>query len=146
MIVVILAAATLYSNFWQAGIIYDSGRAWTSSGSWYGWVRVRRGGVELRWERPATGFYVPQAFLFRPAFPLRADLPWAHAGTGSFSAEVPFWCMLPLALTPRITSHALRRWRGRHAGLCTQCRYSRAGLPATAPCPECGVPPVNSPR
>ena len=67
---------------------------------------------------------------------IRIDGPFA-GGAVYWIATIPLW--IPAAfgligLTPTIGRAARRRRRG----VCPRCTYSRAGLPATAPCPECG--------
>ncbi|MFT3686648.1 MAG: hypothetical protein QM783_17305 [Phycisphaerales bacterium] len=54
---------------------------------------------------------------------------WLLAGAPGFAMLV--WLVTGLALW-------LTRNRGRRGMLCAHCGYDRAGLPAEAPCPECG--------
>ncbi len=65
--------------------------------------------------------------LILPTKPLWSGL---LADTASFAAA---WLLL-LTLIPILRSVA-RRSKGR----CPRCNYHRAGLPPTAPCPECGA-------
>jgi hypothetical protein len=59
--------------------------------------------------------------------------------------NVPLW--LPLLLAVAVTSRAWTRWirRPRDPSRCPACRYPRAGLAFTIPCPECGNPPPPPP-
>jgi hypothetical protein len=68
-------------------------------------------------------------FIFKPAGPTGVALliAWWFAAC---SAGLAWWAWLaPLE---------------RSDGHCPACGYSRAGLPATAPCPECGASPALS--
>lgn len=66
------------------------------------------------------------------------------AGARTIWITVPLW--LPAALT---TAAAAALWAGgpgrrvlrTRSGRCPDCGYDRAGLPAPAPCPECGAVP-----
>jgi hypothetical protein len=60
--------------------------------------------------------------------------------TGLFFVLIPLWLPLLLTLIPTTIAWRLDARARRLAilGRCTQCSYDLAGLPADAPCPECG--------
>ena len=69
-----------------------------------------------------------EAFTWMPRF------DWFKSG---FVVMLPLWT--PIAVLAPVTGWLF--WMGRRArpGRCPQCRYDRAGLPNSAPCPECGL-------
>jgi hypothetical protein len=65
----------------------------------------------------------------------RANLPCLPIWTG-LVADGAFYGLVWWVLLA--APGCVRRWRRRGAMLCEGCAYSLAGLPAGAPCPECG--------
>jgi hypothetical protein len=57
-----------------------------------------------------------------------------------FIANTLFYAALPMGVWLAIGP--VRRWRRRRAGRCPACGYDRAGLAASAVCPECGHAPA----
>ena len=76
------------------------------------------------------------------ALPKRGMMWWFdNAGSDPIRIiVVPFWvpaaaCLIASALAWRLDTLATRRAK---LGMCPKCSYSRTGLAASAPCPECG--------
>lgn len=77
-----------------------------------------------------------------------ADWAWTwwvwgdHPRTPVKEFAVSVWPLAPLGALAGVTMLAWSRQGARRArvGLCAACSYSRAGLPPSAPCPECGRP------
>ena len=65
--------------------------------------------------------------------------PWWPGVWRNLAVHGAAWLVIVIMFT-----QAWSRWRCRilrrhtHRGECPSCRYQRAGLPAAAPCPECG--------
>ena len=110
--------------------------------AWYhqtGWPMPAMS-CEVHWQRQIAnsnitytvsgGAQLPRDADFNPrALPLKPIWGGLAADTGIFAGA---WLLAAAGL------RALRaRWRARR-DRCPQCGYSLAGLPAAAPCPECG--------
>ena len=64
-------------------------------------------------------------------------------GAKSWGAFVPGWMLLAASAT--VSGWMLwRERRGAAPGRCQLCRYDRAGLPGSTPCPECGALPPRA--
>jgi hypothetical protein len=59
----------------------------------------------------------------------------------SLDVVLPLWAAIAAAALPAclLWRSDWRRWASRERGCCAGCGYDRHGLPAGAPCPECGV-------
>jgi hypothetical protein len=70
-----------------------------------------------------------------------SDFSWwfsAQSGSSSFFFVLPYWAFAVPALAGSLWGwRRLRRLRN-SGKTCMKCGYDRAGLPAGAPCPECG--------
>ncbi|MFG0284295.1 MAG: hypothetical protein ACF8R7_07720 [Phycisphaerales bacterium JB039] len=141
-----------------AGLFCLTAAAWTASLFGYACLcRGRRsiwiesGNLRYVWAYPpnAREEQTPQGLTFgrywwQPRYSMRQRtcwLPkWEDQGTWH-SLHVPLWPLAALG-----AGGALLAWRmGRRrasAELCQRCGYSLAGLPAGAPCPECGRTPA----
>lgn len=126
------ATAVLVSMIWQFGVfVNDNTIVAASSGTigvyWY------KGTSPLRVPNPMVSWAGP---LY--AMPVRLRFQWwfyvpespAMGGLG-----VPLWAPTVGLLIP---GWVLWRRTSVPAGHCRACRYNLAGLPAGAPCPECG--------
>jgi hypothetical protein len=75
---------------------------------------------------------------------------WVDAGRTRLNqyARIPLWpAVLFSLLGAAIAWHRDRAaTKSEQAGLCAKCRYDRAGLSASMPCPECGTPPTSAPH
>jgi hypothetical protein len=83
--------------------------------------------------RGVQSLRVPTRMQWLPNFQWRP----AEKGIG-----IPLWCPLVLVGSLLVKSwwkDVATRRRARLGG-CNSCHYSRDGLDATAPCPECGAP------
>jgi hypothetical protein len=61
--------------------------------------------------------------------------------SGSWDCNLPLWLFLLPMLIP-----TTRAWLALTSPtLCKRCHYDRAGLPADAVCPECGIPAPPAP-
>lgn len=98
------------------------------------WTRAR----DERTMVPIMGL-VPSAVRPAAMWPFRIK-----DSRGLRAVLIPFWiptaaCALAAFAFWRIDTLHRRRCRPH---LCPGCRYDRTGLPAAAPCPECGVAPA----
>ena len=94
--------------------------------------RVRLGRrADLYWWRDVfpTGFGLGQ-MNYRPYVQRYPYL-------GVTSVEVPLWIPFAACVTPA-TAGWVRQFRRRRRNGCPRCGYELTGLPAAAPCPECG--------
>lgn len=108
-------------------------------------VGTRAGGIDIARDsvtmyRMPPGWYATRRTDGVP----RMWRPTLEVGANRLHTEVPFWLPAIFTLSAslgawRLETLARRRER---AGACPRCRYSRAGLPAISPCPECGAAPT----
>lgn len=130
---------------------YLAGIDFTGSSTEYR-VSLQRGLLTLSFERPKPPEWPRgwSAWCTRNGF--RPELPWRpyhtaarlrHVPSGIVSSShglvVPLWPFPLAACGLGLYGHyAVRRARrGRHG--CPTCGYDLSGLPAGAPCPECGA-------
>jgi hypothetical protein len=97
---------------------------------WYGWALVPGSPESVGWSAVAHGRMDPNDSNFDP-------LQWRprlRSKPKNFVVIIPLWMIaLPSAAVAAWTIPSLRRRPGHCA-----CGYTRAGIPAQAPCPECG--------
>ena len=97
---------------------------------WYGWALVPASPESMGWNAAALGRMDPNDSNFEP-------LQWRprlRSKPKNFVLIIPLWMIaLPSAAVATWTFLSLRR----RVGQC-ECGYTLAGLPAQAPCPECG--------
>jgi hypothetical protein len=121
-------------------------------------IQVDRGMLEATFMRgaaasgpllPPTGFVVSR--VQHPALRLLPPLGWVAPGTAyahgrHFEEQIitiPLW--VPWCFVLAATAWLGWRHWGTHApGLCGQCGYRLAGLPAGDRCPECGFPGASA--
>ncbi|QQS10249.1 MAG: hypothetical protein IPK69_06415 [Phycisphaerales bacterium] len=127
--------------------------AWAASERWYlhhyawPWLYgAQRGGAYLVHDRGAMYRMPPGVYTGR-VDPTVPKVWWANASIsgGRTYVGIPFWLPAVVAglcgaIAWRLDVIARRRAR---AGACPRCLYSRAGLAANAPCPECGAAPIT---
>lgn len=78
------------------------------------------------------------AMVWWPSF----ERPWK----GAKMCQVPLWipavvCLAAVVGCVRADRRRAARWR---MGRCLKCGYSREGIPADVPCPECGAAPAGA--
>lgn len=132
-----------------------SGRYWATHigpGDWTASVAVGLAGVTyepglIAMTEQATGVPVPRGLrIIRKSH----DMAWWFRVTwepGRKTVSVPLWCPLVIAtgLSAAAWHRDLAARRRARAGSCPACGYQRAGLPARAPCPECGGGGLDAP-
>ncbi|MBY0261418.1 MAG: hypothetical protein K2Q20_03700 [Phycisphaerales bacterium] len=134
----LLAATWWASLHWEfSGLREDINGTTTTVRIGNGLVTVIRQPGTPGWARTVT-FWEPRPSraIWSPGW------LWARNATAGFA--LPLWipaaaCALAAVTLWRIDTLHRRRSR---ANLCPACTYPRAGLPATAACPECGLAPA----
>jgi hypothetical protein len=127
-------SALLLLLLFLANVPFYSG---SSIGSHFSW-RMEHGRIALHASSSPVheSFYIAlnsEGVHFTPE--------WRADSLTDWRINIPLW--MPLLLTVVISAAAWRRWlrrRPRPSDRCPTCRYPRAGLAPTAPCPECGEP------
>lgn len=128
----LLAAVWIGSGWvWISRYSPSGGCGWTiAGGEVYACWDGRSDGPWAWSDSPHVNIAVGQLAWNSPA--LNLD-PWNR------SILVPLW--LPLVFAAALTAFAW--WPpGPRDGCCPSCSYSRAGLPPSTPCPECGRGPA----
>jgi hypothetical protein len=84
-------------------------------------------------DHPSSAYLRGWAISAEATLPLRPLVPGFAVNTMVYAA---------LAAAAWWSSGVIRRVRRQRCGACLACGYARDGLPASAPCPECGARPV----
>ncbi len=141
----VLAFAVGWSYSKKYWLIYVGPGDWRAT--------VANGSIGINYEpglismtEQATGVPVPRGLrtLPVPGNIVQANTAWWFGGTwepAKKSLLVPLWFLIAMAtavtaIAWRVDFMASRRAR---IGCCPKCNYNRAGIPAAAPCPECGA-------
>lgn len=94
------------------------------------WVRTGAGFMrdgKVGWEKPLPRRWWPTTNWYS----ISGMLNWRET-------IVPLWSVWGSSLAIAAITGPIARWRRRNRGQCVLCGYSREGLGADAPCPECG--------
>lgn len=78
-----------------------------------------------------------------PTSAVAAIVPLRPMPVGLLVNTVVFAVLWFVALLPLVALRAVRRWRRARRNRCVACGYARDGLPAGAPCAECGCEPAE---
>lgn len=135
----IIASVWLASGWLGCSYAWRSTRSVTLATGWVEYSHARPNGpvfkvpFELPSLGPADGWYLwSRAHGPRWRYDLLIESTYSHT-----TYAVPLW-PIPLVLFA-IGALLLFIIRPRLPYLCTNCRYDRRGIPASAPCPECGT-------
>ncbi|MBY0261417.1 MAG: hypothetical protein K2Q20_03695 [Phycisphaerales bacterium] len=138
------ACAMLLAAAWAASMRWEVGHYGARPSSWWIHTRVECGIVGLRASR-GSRWSVNSWYIDAANDPNASRWPsWWSDPIGMWELVLPLWiptaaCTFAAAALWRIDTLHRRRLR---TNRCPACTYDRAGLPAAAPCPECGAAPA----